>query len=40
MTRHAQSEMKREGLTPNQTMRTLREEKNWIQQQAREVRHG
>lgn len=40
MTRDAQSEMKREGLTPNQTMRTLREEKNWIQQQAREMRHG
>ncbi len=40
MTRNAQSEMKREGLTPTQTMRTLREEKNWVQQQVREVRHG
>jgi VIT1/CCC1 family predicted Fe2+/Mn2+ transporter len=40
MTRNAQGEMKREGLTPTQTMRTLREEKNWVQQQAREVRHG
>ncbi|MEX2473335.1 MAG: phage holin family protein [Gemmatimonadota bacterium] len=40
MTRNAQSEMKREGFTPTKTMRTLREEKNWVQQQAREVRHG
>lgn len=40
MTRSAQSEMKREGLTPTQTMRTLREEKNWVQQQAREVQNG
>jgi len=40
MTRNAQSEMKREGLTPTQTMRTLREEKNWVQQQARKVQHG
>jgi hypothetical protein len=32
--------MKREGLTPNQTMQTLREEKDWVQRQAREVRHG
>ncbi len=40
MTRSAQSQMKREGITPTQTMRTLREEKNWVQQQAREVRNG
>jgi hypothetical protein len=40
MTRNAQTEMKREGLTPNQTMQTLREEKDWVQRQAREVRHG
>ena len=40
MTRNARSQMKREGLTPTQTMRVLREEKDWVQQQAREVRHG
>lgn len=40
MTSGAQSEMKREGLTPNQTMQTLREEKDWVQRQVREVRHG
>lgn len=40
MTRTAQSDMKKEGLTPSETMRTLREEKDWVQQQAREVRNG
>lgn len=40
MTRNAQSEMKREGVVPTQTMQTLREEKDWVQRQAREVRHG
>ncbi len=40
MTKTAQKEMKEEGITPNRTMQTLREEKNWVMQQAREVRHG
>jgi hypothetical protein len=40
MTQNAQKEMKEEGLTPNRTMQTLREEKDWVMQEAREVRHG
>jgi hypothetical protein len=40
MMQNAQKEMKEEGLTPNRTMQTLREEKDWVMQEAREVRHG
>lgn len=36
----ARRTMKREGITPKRTVETLREERNWAQQQAREVRHG
>jgi hypothetical protein len=40
MTKNAQKEMKEEGLTPNRTVQMLREEKDWVMQEAREVRHG
>lgn len=40
MVQNAQKEMKREGLTPKRTMKTLREETTWAKQQAREVRNG
>lgn len=40
MMQNAQKEMKEEGITPNRTVQTLREEKNWVMQEAREVRHG
>ena len=36
----AQKAMKREGITPNRTMETLRNEKDWVAQQARDVRQG
>jgi len=40
MLKSAQKAMKREGLTPNRTMETLRTEKDWVTQQARDVRQG
>ena len=40
MFKSAQRAMGREGVVPQQTMETLRNEKDWVKQQAREVRHG
>lgn len=40
MVKAAQSAMRREGVVPEETVETLREEKDWIQREAREVRHG
>lgn len=40
MVKAAQSAMRREGIVPEETVDVLREEKEWIQQEAREVRHG
>lgn len=40
MVKGAQKAMKKEGVTPKRTVATLREEKNWVKQEAREVRNG
>lgn len=40
MFKSAQRAMAREGVMPRQTMETLRDEKDWVKQQAREVGHG
>lgn len=39
MAKHAVSDMKQRGFTPKQTMDTLREDKAWASQQARELSH-
>ena len=40
MVKGAQKAMKREGVAPNQTIETLKEEKDWAKREAREVRNG
>lgn len=40
MVRGAQRAMSREGMVPRKTLETLREERNWMKREAREVRHG
>lgn len=40
MVKAAQSAMRREGIMPEETVETLREEKDWVQREAREMRHG
>lgn len=39
MVKGAQRAMSREGMVPQKTMETLREEKNWMKREAREMRH-
>jgi len=40
MTQSARKEMTDEGITPTRTIETLRQDKDWITQQARELRNG
>lgn len=40
MVKTAQNAMRREGIVPEETVTTLREEKDWMQREAREARHG
>lgn len=40
MVKAAQNAMREEGIVPEETVETLREEKDWIQREAREVRNG